>query len=204
MLGAGISSERGARSGFLPPLATGQRRTRKTLGIGLCLVAGALLARWLLDGGSGIELALALCLVSIGLVLLFRSEQPSRAATAASDWDYRLIFENAVEGIFLVDARGRVSAANPALARILGYSSSEEMMGGIANVSHQVYVDPAARKVFQERLKRRRRLRVRDTLAAQGWNGDLGLHERSPARALGRRRREPYRHGRGHHPAQAR
>src|SRR6185503_10425213 len=60
-----------------------------------------------------------------------------------------------VEGIYRVDKEGRVVAANPALARILGYESQEEMMSGISNVAQQVYVDPEARKQFRKLLRER-------------------------------------------------
>ncbi|KAF0233886.1 MAG: response regulator [Desulfovibrionaceae bacterium] len=42
---------------------------------------------------------------------------------------YRSIFENAIEGIFQVDHQGRLVSANPAMARILGYETMQELMG---------------------------------------------------------------------------
>src|SRR5436305_9796397 len=41
---------------------------------------------------------------------------------------YRSIFENAVEGIFQSTPDGRVISVNPALARILGYDSPDELI----------------------------------------------------------------------------
>jgi PAS domain S-box-containing protein len=41
---------------------------------------------------------------------------------------YRSIFENAVEGIYQVSGDGRLLAANPALARILGYGSVDALL----------------------------------------------------------------------------
>src|SRR5690606_30143022 len=43
---------------------------------------------------------------------------------------YRSIFENAVEGIFQTSPEGRYLNANPALARIYGYESVEELRTG--------------------------------------------------------------------------
>jgi diguanylate cyclase (GGDEF)-like protein/PAS domain S-box-containing protein len=114
----------------------------------LCLAGAALLVWYLLDADAPLELPAGLALLLAGVYLGLRSY------AGKPEWDYRWLFENAVEGIFLVDARGRVIAANPALARILGYASGDEMMHGISNVSHQVYVDPSARRTFQERLRR--------------------------------------------------
>ena len=59
---------------------------------------------------------------------------------------YRSIFENATEGIFQATPDGRYITANPALARILGYSSPEELMSKITNIGEQLYVDSMRRE----------------------------------------------------------
>jgi PAS domain S-box-containing protein len=59
--------------------------------------------------------------------------------------NYRLIFENAVEGIFQSTLDGRFLTVNPALARILGYESADEVIETITDVTHQLYVNPEAR-----------------------------------------------------------
>jgi PAS domain S-box-containing protein len=67
---------------------------------------------------------------------------------------YRGIFDNAVEGIFQSSPDGRFLSVNPALARIFGYGSPEEMLAGITDISRQLYVEPQRRadysKVMQE------------------------------------------------------
>src|SRR5438094_3291032 len=60
--------------------------------------------------------------------------------------NYRSIFENAVEGIFQSTLEGRFITVNPAMARILGYESPEEMIAKITDVTHQLYVDPSVRE----------------------------------------------------------
>ncbi len=62
---------------------------------------------------------------------------------------YRGIFENAVEGIFQTTVDGKLLTANPAMARILGYESPEELLEKISNVADQLYADRARRKEFQ-------------------------------------------------------
>jgi PAS domain S-box-containing protein len=47
---------------------------------------------------------------------------------------YRNIYENAMEGIFQIDANGRFISANPALARIHGYDSAEELMKTLKDI----------------------------------------------------------------------
>ncbi|MBD1894002.1 PAS domain S-box protein [Coleofasciculus sp. FACHB-129] len=61
---------------------------------------------------------------------------------------YRSIFENAVEGIFQTTPDGRFISANPALARLYGYSSPEELIANVTSVERQLYVDPNRRTEF--------------------------------------------------------
>ncbi|OPX97706.1 MAG: Phytochrome-like protein cph1 [Syntrophorhabdus sp. PtaB.Bin006] len=56
---------------------------------------------------------------------------------------YRSIFENAVEGIFRNTPEGQMIAANPALAKMLGYDSPEELTDVMTDVQNQIYTDPA-------------------------------------------------------------
>lgn len=53
---------------------------------------------------------------------------------------YRDIFENALEGIFQIDLQGKYMSANPALAKILGYKSEQELLT-MANEIKNVYAD---------------------------------------------------------------
>ncbi|MEW5858260.1 MAG: PAS domain S-box protein [Cyanobacteriota bacterium] len=48
-----------------------------------------------------------------------------------SEQNYRRIFENTVEGIYQVTNDGRYISANPALARIYGYNSPNELIGNL-------------------------------------------------------------------------
>jgi two-component system, NarL family, sensor histidine kinase UhpB len=63
---------------------------------------------------------------------------------------YRSIFENAVEGIFQTTVDGRFLTANPAMARMLGYESPEELLGSITNIRDQLYVEPERRDEFYQ------------------------------------------------------
>jgi PAS domain S-box-containing protein len=63
---------------------------------------------------------------------------------------YRSIFENAVEGIFQTTPEGAFSTVNPALARILGYESPEEVVSNIADIAKQLYVNPDDRRKSEE------------------------------------------------------
>lgn len=68
---------------------------------------------------------------------------------------YRSMFENAVSGIFQTTPDGNYISANPALARLYGYKSPEEMMANLMDIEHQLYVDPKRRKEFATVLRER-------------------------------------------------
>ena len=70
--------------------------------------------------------------------------------------EYRGIFENATEGIYRTSQDGRFLSANPAMARIFGYSSPEELMASITDVGHQLYVNPERRHQFLDLIRQRR------------------------------------------------
>lgn len=73
-----------------------------------------------------------------------RSEEALRQAEAK----YRSIFENALEGIFQTTADGKYVSANPALARLYGYSTPAELIARLTNIEHQLYVEPERRAEF--------------------------------------------------------
>jgi PAS domain S-box-containing protein len=58
---------------------------------------------------------------------------------------YRGIFENAVEGIFQSTPDGRFISVNPAMARIFGFDSPEQMLTEYTDIERQLYVDPSRR-----------------------------------------------------------
>ena len=66
----------------------------------------------------------------------------------AAEAKYRSIFENAGEGIFQSTPDGRYITANPALARIYGCDSPEEVTAKFTDIDRQLYVDPARRNEF--------------------------------------------------------
>jgi PAS domain S-box-containing protein len=67
---------------------------------------------------------------------------------------YRSIFENAAEGIFQTTPDGRYLSVNPALARMYGYSSPEELIAQVTNIERQLYVYPNRRTQFVAIIKR--------------------------------------------------
>lgn len=66
-----------------------------------------------------------------------------------SEEKYRKLFENATYGIFRSKWDGTLLDVNPALVRMLGYGSREELLA--RNLSRDIYEDPAARQSILER-----------------------------------------------------
>ncbi len=68
-----------------------------------------------------------------------------------SEKRYRDIFENAPFGIFHSSLDGQYIKANPAMIKILGYSSSEELMSQITDIARQIFVIPENRRKLIEK-----------------------------------------------------
>jgi PAS domain S-box-containing protein len=66
----------------------------------------------------------------------------------ASEEMYRSIFENAIEGIFQTTPGGQYLNVNPALAKMYGYDSVEDLIAGLTAIDNQLYVDPNRRPEF--------------------------------------------------------
>ncbi|WP_280155511.1 ATP-binding protein [Piscinibacter sp. XHJ-5] len=72
-----------------------------------------------------------------------------------SEADYRGIYANALEAIWRASLDGRLLAANPATASMLGYSSPEELLGSVTDIGQQLYVHPKDREDFLQKLLER-------------------------------------------------
>ena len=63
---------------------------------------------------------------------------------------YRSIFEHVQEGIFQTTQDGQFISANPMLAQIYGFDTSDDLIAGMKDISVQLYVDPKRRNEFME------------------------------------------------------
>ncbi len=73
----------------------------------------------------------------------------SKNVTADIESQYRSIFENAVEGIYQTTVEGRYLRVNPALAKVYGYDTTEDLIKGLTDIAGQLYVDPTRRDDFK-------------------------------------------------------
>jgi PAS domain S-box-containing protein len=71
-----------------------------------------------------------------------RTEDAQREA----ERKYREIFENAGEGIFQTTPEGRFITANPAMAHMLGFGSSWELIAHRKDIAQEVYVEAGRRE----------------------------------------------------------
>jgi PAS domain S-box-containing protein len=86
------------------------------------------------------------------LAITFERRQAEEALEKAEQ-QYRSIFENAVEGIFQTTPEGRFIAANPAMARMLGFESPQELMADRFDIERQHYVEPERRAEFERLIQ---------------------------------------------------
>ncbi|MEG5039306.1 MULTISPECIES: PAS domain S-box protein [unclassified Microcoleus] len=78
----------------------------------------------------------------VSLAIEASERDRTQIALRQAEQKYRSIFENAVEGIFQRTPEGHFLSVNPALARIYGYASPEELTSNLTNIRQQAYVNP--------------------------------------------------------------
>ena len=108
----------------------------------------SIVSKFPLYGGDGKPYALC------GITTDITQRKAMEKALQQAEEKYRDIFDNAVEGIFQSTPSGRYLSVNPALARMYGYESPEELMGGATDIAHKVYVDPDCREALTRLLER--------------------------------------------------
>lgn len=67
---------------------------------------------------------------------------------------YRRLFEGSVDGIYVTTPGGALLNANPALARMMGYETPQDLINGIGDIASTVYLHPAARAEYQSLMER--------------------------------------------------
>ncbi|OGP69499.1 MAG: hypothetical protein A2Y80_06060 [Deltaproteobacteria bacterium RBG_13_58_19] len=102
----------------------------------------------LIWGGAALLLILSLLVIILFLNIL-RRQRVEKALRQAEE-NYRSIYENAVEGIFQSTPEGRYLRVNPALARMHGFTSPEEMLAKVTDIKEQIFVNPQRYLEFQD------------------------------------------------------
>ncbi|MGH7558319.1 MAG: putative bifunctional diguanylate cyclase/phosphodiesterase, partial [Gemmatimonadota bacterium] len=101
--------------------------------------------------------------------LFVRSERNARELRK-SETSLRELFENVMEGIYRTTREGHILAANPALVRMLGYTSEQELSSVDVR---DLYIDPTRREDWVKRIEREGALRDFEILLKRRDGGRL-------------------------------
>ena len=112
----------------------------------------------------------------IGTMLDITKRKRAEELLKKAEEKYRSIFENAVEGIFQITPQGQFIVTNPALEKMLGYGSTQELTATLRDTRHQFYVQPARRLEFMRILEK--------NSVAYGFECDLYKKDRSTIRVF--------------------
>ena len=83
-----------------------------------------------------------------GIMMDITERRRSEEILVESEKKYRDLFENAQEGIFRTNLNGSILYVNPALAKIFGFESPDELMNTRNSIAKDFYFDPGERDKF--------------------------------------------------------
>ncbi len=90
----------------------------------------------------------------VGFIVDITDRVKAEEALKQAEKRYRSIFENAVEGIFQSTPGGRFTVINPAMVKMFGFESEDDLMTNRTDIATQHYVDPTRRAELQHLLAR--------------------------------------------------
>jgi PAS domain S-box-containing protein len=108
--------------------------------------------RWIQDRGFPVRDSSGKVYRLVGIAEDITQRKEAEEALRNAETRHRSIFENATEGIFRTTPEGRILIANPALTRMFGYPSPQEMMSSVTDVGRQIYVSPEKRAEMKRLL----------------------------------------------------
>ena len=110
--------------------------------------------RWVWERGIGARGEDGQYIAIEGLIQDVTHRKEAELALHEAERRFRSIFENSVEGMFQSRLDGRYIAANPALARILGFDSPADMIDATNQQGWNVYADPVRRQHLLDEIAR--------------------------------------------------
>ena len=144
-------------------------------------IAVALLGRWSFVASlvAGVGIGAAVMPVSVNeipsaaamfgalVIMAATALRAGRAERQVDDLQSKLLDERsfrafvygAVEGFFRTTRDGRYLIANPALARMYGYETPDQLKAELTDISATLYVDPSRRNEFHSQMKSTRVVR---------------------------------------------
>jgi PAS domain S-box-containing protein len=120
-------------------------------------------AETMLDLGGGrhraVEIAFSMLRMTedkslrvVGTITDIEKRRRAELAMREAEQRFRAMFENSISGIYQTSPDGRFISANPALAEILGYTSTEDMILSVTDIATQIYVTPEDRNAFVQKV----------------------------------------------------
>lgn len=100
-----------------------------------------------------IAVLLLFCLTASFAVVLFNSKSKMQESAQRAENKYRVIFEDAITGIYETTLGGRYVTANPKLAEMLGYDTPDEMIKSVDDLNRNFYVNPERRQEFRRLIE---------------------------------------------------
>jgi PAS domain S-box-containing protein len=82
-----------------------------------------------------------------------KTNEETLEALRRAEQKYRSIFEHCLEGIFQTTPEGKYISANPALARMYGYVSAEELIADLTDITRQLYCRAGRRAEFIQLIR---------------------------------------------------
>jgi PAS domain S-box-containing protein len=125
-----------------------------------------------------------------GVMIDVTGSKRAEEARRQAEEKYRSIVENAVEGIFQSTPAGRFLTANPAMARICGFESPEELFAADpTDLAAQLYIEPARRVELIRELEahdvvRGFELQIRRRDGSTAWLSETIWVARDPSGAI--------------------
>jgi diguanylate cyclase (GGDEF)-like protein/PAS domain S-box-containing protein len=90
----------------------------------------------------------------LGILEDVAQQEANRALQHRTETRYRSMFDHAVEAIYQSSPEGRFLDANPAMARLLGYASPQQLIQAMQDIGTELYADPQARADLLRLLKK--------------------------------------------------
>ena len=109
--------------------------------------------RWVSERGVGLYREHGTLVALEGIVFDITARKEAEIASRETERRYQSLFDNALEGIFRTTVDGRYLDVNPALARIYGYASPQELIESLSDIRSQLYVQPGRREQFMEQIR---------------------------------------------------
>lgn len=91
--------------------------------------------------------------IMVGVLRDITNRKMMETALQESEKQFRNIFENAPVGIFHSDWAGHLLTVNPALVKMLGYLSPEDLVKNTTDMTTQIYAFPTDRQKIMEAIR---------------------------------------------------